>query len=103
MAKKVIRLTESEFNRLVRQAVKRERKNIQEQNYLNPEAMETGDAIVTMVVTVLGLLGVAGYGYIKSMIEDLRNEGKEDEASEMETALENYGDQEGGMEDSEEY
>ena len=38
MAKKVIRFTESEFNRLVRETVKREkRKSIQEQNYFNPE------------------------------------------------------------------
>lgn len=100
MAKKVIRFTESEFNRLVRETVKREkRKSIQEQNYFNPEAMETGGAIATMVITIMTLLGVAGSHYIKAMIDRLREEGKEEEAMEVESAMESYG--EGGIEGEE--
>jgi len=99
MGKRVIRLTESEFTKLVRETVKKERRSIQEQNYLNPEAMETGGAIVTMVVTIMTLLGVAGSHYIKAMIDRLREEGKEEEAMEVESAMESYG--EGGMEGEE--
>lgn len=87
MKKRIIRLTEAEFNKLVRESVKKEKKRIQEQNYLNPDAMETGEAIVTMVVTIMTLLGVSGYDYIKDMINSLMEQGEEEKALEVESVF----------------
>lgn len=100
--KKVVRLTEADLVRLVKKTIQEsKRKNINELEYAyNPEALETGPAIVTMVVTVLSLLGVAGSHYIKAMIDRLRKEGREDEALEVESALEQaQGKEMEGMDD----
>jgi len=100
--KKVVRLTEADLVRLVKKTIQEsKRKNINELEYVyNPEALETGSAIVTMVVTVLSLLGVAGSHYIKAMIDRLRKEGREDEALEVESALEQaQGKEMEGMDD----
>ena len=64
-----------------------EKKTIEMENFFNPEAMSTGSAIATMVVTVLGLLGFAGSHYIKDMISKLRRKGEDDKADEVEQAL----------------
>jgi hypothetical protein len=92
--KKVIRLSESELTRLIKTVVKEsKRKKVNEDvaNYFNPEAMETGSAIVTMVGTTIALLGIAGWDYLKDLYRQLRNtEGKEQEAMELESIISDY-------------
>lgn len=90
---KIIRLSEAELTRVIKRAVNdtKRRKKLREQpeNFFNPEAMETGDAILTMVLTVIGLLGFAGSHYIKAMIDKLRKNGEDDKAEEVQKALDN--------------
>jgi len=92
--KKVIRLSESELTRLIKTVVKEsKRKKVNEDvaNYFNPEAMKTGSAIVTMVGTTIGLLGIAGWDYLKDLYRQLRNtEGKEQEAMELKSIIQDY-------------
>ena len=95
--KKVVRLTESELTNLIKTVVKeskrnkRNRVNEELENYFNPEAMETGSAIVTMVGTTIGLLGIAGWDYLKDLYRSLRKtEGKEQEAMELKSIISNY-------------
>ena len=92
--KKVIRLSESELTRLIKTVVKEsKRKKVNEDvvNYFNPEAMETGSAIVTMVGTTIGLLGIAGWDYLKELYSQLRNtEGKQKEAMELKSIIQDY-------------
>ena len=92
--KKVIRLSESELTRLIKTVVKEsKRKKVNEDvaNYFNPEAMETGSAIVTMVGTTIGLLGIAGWDYLKELYHQLRDtKGKEQEAMELESIISDY-------------
>jgi hypothetical protein len=92
--KKVVRLTESELTGLIRNVVKQsKRKGVNEEleNYFNPEAMETGSAIVTMVGTTIGLLGIAGWDYLKDLYRSLRKtEGKQMEAMELKTMIDEY-------------
>lgn len=92
MARKIIKLTESDLHSIVKRVIKENKSNrrrVKEdmENFLNPEAMETGDAILTMVLTTLGLLGAAGSHYIKAMIEKLRKRGEDDKADQLEQAL----------------
>ena len=92
--KKVVRLTESELTSLIKKVVKESKKNkVNEavENFFNPEAMETGSAIVTMVGTTIGLLGIAGWDYLKELYHQLRNtEGKEQEAMELKSIISDY-------------
>ena len=92
--KKVIRLSESELTRLIKTVVKEsKRKKVNEDvaNYFNPEAMERGSAIVTMVGTTIGLLGIAGWDYLKELYSQLRKtEGKEQEAMELKSIIQDY-------------
>lgn len=84
---KKIRLTESELTDLIKNIVNETEMNEME-NFINPEAMETGDAILTIIGTVIGMLGIAGSHYIKAAIKKLRRAGKDDEADKVEAALE---------------
>ena len=95
--KKVVRLTESELTNLIKTVVKETKRNKRNgvnedlQNYFNPEAMETGSAIVTMVGTTIGLLGIAGWDYLKELYHQLRDtKGKEQEAMELESIISDY-------------
>ena len=92
--KKVVRLTESELTSLIKKVVKESKRNkVNEavENFFNPEAMETGSAIVTMVGTTIGLLGIAGWDYLKELYHQLRNtEGKEQEAMELKSIISDY-------------
>jgi hypothetical protein len=92
--KKVVRLSESELTRLIKTVVKeskRSKVNEDVENFFNPEAMKTGSAIVTMVGTTIGLLGIAGWDYIKDFYNHLRTiKGKEQEAMELESIISNY-------------
>ena len=92
--KKVIRLSESELTRLIKNVVKESKRNkVNEdvENYFNPEAMETGSAIATMVGTTIALLGVAGWDYLKDLYRQLRStEGKEQDALELKSIIQDY-------------
>ena len=95
--KKVVRLSESELTNLIKKVVKESKRNKRNgvneelQNFFNPEAMETGSAIVTMVGTTIGLLGIAGWDYLKDLYRSLRKtEGKEQEAMELKSIISNY-------------
>jgi hypothetical protein len=87
--KKVVRLTESELTNLIKKVVveskkTQNKKRINEmENFINPEAMETADAIYTIIGTTIGLLGIAGYDYLKSMAQELMNQGKEEKAQKI--------------------
>jgi hypothetical protein len=92
--KKVVRLSESELTRLIKTVVKESKRNdVNEdvENFFNPEAMSTGGAIATMVGTTIGLLGIAGWDYLKDLYRQLRNtEGKEQEAMELKSIIQDY-------------
>ena len=95
--KKVVRLSESELTNLIKTVVKESKRNKRNgvneelQNFFNPEAMSTGGAIVTMVGTTIGLLGIAGWDYLKDLYRELRKiEGKEQEAMELKSIISNY-------------
>jgi cation transport regulator ChaC len=87
--KKVVRLTESELTNLIKKVVVESKKNTNKkrinemENFINPEAMETADAIYTIIGTTIGLLGIAGYDYLKSMAQELMNQGKEKKAQKI--------------------
>ena len=92
--KKVIRLSESELTKLIKNVVKEsKRKKVNEdvENFFNPEAMQTGSAIATMVGTTIALLGIAGWDYIKDFYNHLRTvKGKEQEAMELKSIISDY-------------
>ena len=85
--KKVIRLTESELTSLIKNIVNETEMN-EVENFFNPEALDTGEAIITIVTTVIGMLGIAGSHYIKAAIKKLRKSGNDAEADKVEAALE---------------
>ena len=86
--KKVVRLTESELTKLIGKVVK-ETKNTNKrrinemENFINPEAMDTADAIYTIIGTIIGLLGISGYDYLKSLAQELMAQGKEKKAQKI--------------------
>ena len=92
--KKVVRLSESELTNLIKTVVKEsKRKKVNEtlEYVYGPEALETGTAIVTMVGTTIGLLGIAGWDYLKELYSQLRNtEGKQKEAMELKSIIQDY-------------
>lgn len=89
--KKRIRLNESELTDLIKSVVvetkKKQQVNEQAENFFNPEAMETADAIYTIIGTTIGLLGIAGYDILKQYARELMSAGKKKEAREMMTAI----------------
>jgi hypothetical protein len=78
--KKVIRLTESELTSLIKNIVNETEMNEQT---VNPEVMETGDAILTIALTVIGMLGFAGYDILRDMAKKLMKKGKKQEAHQL--------------------
>jgi hypothetical protein len=69
--RKVIRLTESELTSLIKNIVNETEMNEGPENFFNPEAMKTGDAILTIALTVIGMLGFAGYDILRDMAKKL--------------------------------
>jgi hypothetical protein len=95
--KKVVRLSESELTNLIKTVVKESKRNkrngVNEQlEYVyNEPAMSDAGAIVTIVGTVIGLLGVAGWDYLKDLYRNLRKtEGKQMEAMELKSMIDEY-------------
>jgi hypothetical protein len=86
--KNTLRLTESELTDLIKNLVTetKRKKSVNEQEYL-PTALETGDAILTIVGTTIGLLGIAGYDILKGYAKQLMKAGKKEEAKEMMSAI----------------
>ena len=99
--KKVVRLTETELTKLIGKVVN-ETKNTNKrrinemENFINPEAMETADAIYTIIGTIIGLLGISGYDYLKSLAQELMNQGKEKKAQKILDFVEKNQPQGGG-------
>jgi len=86
--KKRIRLNESELTDLIKSVVvETKRKQQISEQALNPEAMETADAIYTIIGTTIGLLGIAGYDILKQYARELMSAGKKKEAREMMSAI----------------
>lgn len=85
--KKVLRLNEKQLTNMISKIVKeaKEEKNVNEQmeNFFNPEALETGSAIATIIGTVIGLLGISGYEYLLELAKGLMEKGKTKEADEI--------------------
>lgn len=100
--KKKIRLTESELTNLIKNLVTetKRKKSVNEQEYL-PAALETGDAILTIVGTTIGLLGIAGYDILKAYAKELMKSGKKKEAKEMMSAIKDMQSNDNGGEMSE--
>jgi hypothetical protein len=94
--KKVIRLTESELTSLIKNIVNETEMNEQP---VNPEVMETGDAILTIALTVIGMLGFAGYDILKEMAMKLMKKGKKKEAHQLMSFISEHQRGEEGMED----
>jgi len=95
--KKVVRLSESELTNLIKTVVKESKRNkrngVNEQlEYVyNPPPMSDAGAIVTIVGTVIGLLGIAGWDYLKDLYRNLRKtEGKQMEAMELKSMIDEY-------------
>ena len=99
--KKVVRLTETELTKLIGKVVN-ETKNTNKrrinemENFINPEAMQTADAIYTIIGTIIGLLGISGYDYLKSLAQELMNQGKEKKAQKILDFVEKNQPQGGG-------
>lgn len=89
--KNKIRLTESELTDLIKQIVvetKTKKRRINEmQNFVNPEALDTAEAIYTIIGTTIGMLGIAGYDILKDYAKGLMKAGKRKEAKEMMDAI----------------
>jgi hypothetical protein len=95
--KKVVRLSESELTNLIKTVVKESKRNkrngVNEQlEYVyNVPPMSDAGAIVTIVGTVIGLLGIAGWDYLKELYSELRNtKGKQKEAMELKSIIQDY-------------
>jgi hypothetical protein len=90
--KKKIRLTETELTNLIKQVViesntKKRRVSEGPENFFNPEALDTAEAIYTIIGTTVGMLGIAGYDVLKGYAKELMKAGKKKEAKEMMSAI----------------
>jgi hypothetical protein len=90
--KKKIRLTETELTNLIKQVViesntKKRRISEQPENFFNPEALDTAEAIYTIIGTTIGMLGIAGYDILKQYAKELMKAGKKKEGREMMSAI----------------
>ena len=92
--KNKIRLTETELTNLIKQVViesNTKKRRIQEiegtENFFNPQALDTAEAIYTIIGTTVGMLGIAGYDVLKGYAKELMKAGKRKEAKEMMSAI----------------
>jgi hypothetical protein len=86
------KMNEYQLNKLairISESINKDKKEVKE--YLNPAPLETGDAILTIILGAIGLLSVAGshviLPFVKNMIKKLREMGADEEAEEAETKL----------------
>jgi hypothetical protein len=87
MKNKII-LTETELTNLIKQVViesntKKRRISEGTENFFNPEALDTAEAIYTIIGTTVGMLGIAGYDVLKGYAKELMKAGKKKEAKEI--------------------
>jgi hypothetical protein len=97
-----IRLTESELTNLIKQVVvesNNKKRRISEQT-VNPEILDTADAIYTIIATTIGLLGIAGYDVLRGYAKGLMRAGKRKEAMEMMDAIEDMKSKGGEMKET---
>ena len=90
--KNTLRMTESELTNLIKQVViesntKKRRISEGPENFFNPEALDTAEAIYTIIGTTIGMLGIAGYDVLKGYAKELMKAGKRKEAKEMMSAI----------------
>lgn len=90
--KNTIRMTESELTNFIKQVViesntKKRRISEGPENFFNPEALDTAEAIYTIIGTTVGMLGIAGYDVLKGYAKELMKAGKKKEAKEMMSAI----------------
>jgi hypothetical protein len=92
--KNTLRMTESELTNFIKQVViesNTKKRRIQEiegtENFFNPQALDTADAIYTIIATTVGMLGIAGYDVLKGYAKELMKAGKRKEGREMMSAI----------------
>ena len=81
--KKVLRLNEKQLTNMISKIVKEKNVNEQLDHFFNPEALETGTAITTIIGTIIALLGISGYEYLLELAKGLMEKGKTKEADEI--------------------
>lgn len=84
--KKVQRITESDINRIVKKTIKENKKMVNE---------GFGPVEIGELVLLLLSLGYMGYNALDKMVANLRSQGRDDEANEIESAIEEHGAENG--------
>jgi len=101
------KINEYQLNKLairISESMKKENKK-EVKEYVNPSPMGTPDAILTIILTAIGMLSVAGshiiVPFVKGMISKLKEMGADEEAEEAETKLKMKMKKGKGMDDEE--
>ena len=87
------KINEYQLNKLairISESMKKENKK-EVKEYLNPPPLGTHDAILTIILSAIGMLSIAGshiiVPFVKGMISKLKEMGADEEAEEAETKL----------------
>lgn len=90
------KINEYQLNKLairISESMKKENKENKKEvkEYLNPPPLGTPDAILTIILSAIGMLSIAGshiiVPFVKGMISKLKEMGADEEAEEAETKL----------------